>query len=620
MKVICSLVIEMTCGERLHLGLSSISRLFGMIPVVREPPSIYEKIRQAPDDVNLWSLEFFPPKTVLGQANLCERIERMTKSLQPSWVHVTWGTGGSTRDSSLELAARVQNGVFDPEEDVSLVTAPREGACDVCLHLTCTNVDPIYLDDALDRAKRFGIRNILALRGDAPRGEEYWVATDQRFQHAIDLIRYIRARHGDYFCIGMAGFPESLSRGTEADQKRELAFLKEKQDAGAQFIVTQLFYDVDVFVRWYHACRQAGITIPVIPGIMPIQNYSSFLRSVNLCGATVPQHVLDLLEPIRMDDAKVKDMGIELSQGLIRSLRAQTDIHTFHIYTLNLEKSATNVIKGVSDVPSPIPDMPGAETWDEFPNGRYTDARSPAFGEMDGYGASLKLPPTQAVKLWGTPVDEEDISRMFTRYVSGQLPCVPWCDIPVWDETTQLLPMLLRLNMPKAEGGKSWWTVGSQPAVDGCDSSDPVFGFGPQGGYIFQKAFVELFLTQEDKEALVAAIRASERPVTYFAGTCDPASMETNVQKHGLNTVTWGVFPGKEVAQSTIIEEASFRAWRDEAFAIWREWELLFPPRSATRSLLRSIHDQRWLVTVVHHDYKDPSGLWNLLDQVATAP
>lgn len=589
-----------------------------MISTVREPPSIEAKIRQAPKDTNLWSLEFFPPKTVVGQANLYERIERMTQSLQPSWVHVTWGTGGSTFDSSLELAARVQNGIFDPNEDISSVSAPREGACDVCLHLTCTNVDPVYLDEALNSAKRYGIRNILALRGDPPRGEEYWVVTDKRFQHAIDLIRYIRAKHGDYFCIGMAGFPEGLSQGTEADQQREIGFLKQKQDAGAQFIVTQLFYDVDVFVHWYSSCRQAGITIPIIPGIMPIQNYSSFRRMVNLCGASAPQHVLDLLEPIRMDDAKVKELGIQLSMDLIRAVRAQTDIHSFHIYTLNLEKSATRVIKGIANVPFRIPDAPGAETWDEFPNGRYTDTRSPAFGEMDGYGASLKLPPSQAVNLWGAPVEEDDISRMFTRYVSGQLACVPWCDTPVWEETTQLLPMLLRLNMPKAEGGKGWWTVGSQPAVDGCDSSDPVFGFGPQGGYIFQKAFVELFLTQEDKEALVAAIQRSARPVTYFAGTCDPASMETNVQKQGLNTVTWGVFPGKEVAQSTIIEEASFRAWRDEAFAIWREWELLFPPRSATRSLLRNIHDHRWLVTVVHHDYKDPGALWHLLDQVAT--
>ena len=198
----------------------------------------------------------------------------------------------------------------------------------------------------------------------------------------------------------------------------------------------------------------------------------------------------------------------------------------------------------------------------------------------------------------------------------GQLPCMPWCDIPVWNETMEVLPSLVRLNAPRSKGGKNWWTVGSQPAVDGCDSTDPTYGFGPQGGYIFQKAFVELFLTPEDKDALVRHIEASPSPVTYFAGKWDPDSFQTNLERDGLNTVTWGVFPGKEVAQSTIIEEPSFRAWCDEAFAIWREWELLFPPKSATRSLLRKIHDERWLVTVVHHDYKHPDALWKLLDQV----
>ena len=181
----------------------------------------------------------------------------------------------------------------------------------------------------------------------------------------------------------------------------------------------------------------------------------------------------------------------------------------------------------------------------------------------------------------------------------------------------QLLPALLHLNSPPSAGGKAWWTVGSQPAVDGCDSTDPTFGFGPQGGYIFQKAFVELFMNENDKNALVQMIQESPTPVTYFAGKCDPTTFETNLTTSGLNTVTWGVFPGTEVAQSTIIEEASFRAWRDEAFAIWREWELLFPPNSATRSLLRRIHDERWLVTVVQHDYKDPQGLWRLLETVS---
>lgn len=575
------------------------------------------------DDAYVWSLEFFPPRTTLGLANLCARVERMVATLQPGWVHVTWGTGGSTRNVSLELAARVQNGVYDPAEDYTQVKERRPGACDVCLHLTCTNVERTWLDATLQDAKRYGIRNILALRGDPPRSEEYWVATDQRLQNATDLVRYIRERHGDDFCIGVAGHPEGLKHGVECDMQHDLHVLKAKQDAGANFIVTQLFYDIDRFVEWVRMCRAAGITIPIIPGIMPIQNYTMFRRMTNLCGVHAPEDVLAQLEPIKQDDAKVKEEGIHLSVDMIHKVRERTGIQAFHIYTLNLEKSATCVINdlvGVHKAATTGTRQPasGTVTWDEFPNGRYTDARSPAFGEMDGYGASLKVPAEEAVRLWGTPVDTDDIARIFTRFIEGKLSCMPWCDIPVWDETMQVLPALVRLNAPRCEGGKSWWTVGSQPAVDGCDSADATFGFGPPGGYIFQKAFVELFLTREDKEALVAAIAKSPTPVTYYAGTCDPASYETNLGPNGVNTVTWGVFPGKEVAQSTIIEEASFRAWRDEAFAIWREWELLFPPRSRTRSLLRDIHNERWLVTIVHHDYKDPDALWKLLDSVRT--
>lgn len=588
---------------------------------------IDEKLAAGDDDY-VWSLEFFPPKTQEGLANLLERIDRMSQLLGPGWVHVTWGAGGSTRDSSMELAVRVQKGIMDPHKawDDESVRASEESGCDVCLHMTCTNVERTVLDAALVKAKRAGIRNILALRGDPPRGEEYWVASDTQFQHAVDLVRYIKAQHGDYFCIGVAGYPEGFTESTQCDIEQDLAVLKQKEEAGAQFIVTQFFYDAPQFIRWAKRCREAGITLPIIPGVMPIQNYLTFRRMTNLCRVHTPTELLDDLAVVKMDDAKVKELGVQQAVQLIRRIKAETDVRAFHVYTLNLEKSVTYVLQGVEaentrasatrGTPPSLHGPSARETWDEFPNGRYGDARSPAFGELDGYGASLKVRPEEALRLWGTPVDEDDIARLFTAYVSGQLECIPWCDIPVWDETVQLLPALLHLNQPKADGGKSWWTVGSQPAVDGIDSGDATFGFGPSNGFIFQKSFVELFMSEADKNALVKAIEACDAPVTYFAGNSDPASFETNVEPHGLNAVTWGVFPGKEVAQSTIIEEKSFRAWRDEAFAIWGEWEMLFPARSATRNLLRKFHDERWLVTVVHHDYKDADALWTLLEGI----
>ncbi|PWY99146.1 methylenetetrahydrofolate reduct [Testicularia cyperi] len=581
---------------------------------VAHPAHISTKIQNAvAEDQPFWSFEFFPPKTTQGLANLYNRIARMKANLDPSWIHVTWGAGGTTGGKSLELAGRIQKGNLDP--DVALVRKEvaqlgagskrlsqatggetrdhdDQDACDVCLHLTCTNVEKSSLDETLEAAKRLGIRNILALRGDPPRGEEYWVAADDRFQHATDLVTYVRENHGDFFCIGVAGYPEGHADYVDRDLERDMRYLKAKQDAGAQFIVTQLFYDVDQFLSWYRKCREIGITIPILPGIMPIQNYQSFRRMTNLCKAKVPQPILDALEPIKSDDAAVKEYGVSLSIHMI----GRIFLDSYQV--------------------------PETTTWDEFPNGRYGDSRSPAFGEMDGYGISLKVPPQDALRIWGYPVTLQDISHIFASYLEEKIECIPWCDVPLMQETLLIRDHLLALNrLGDADGtgkgtGKGWWSVGSQPAVDGAPSTDAVVGFGPPGGFVFQKSFVELFMSSSDKDELISRIEALgiNSQVTYFAGNAS-GEFCSNLAEDEANTVTWAVFPGKEIVQSTIIEKESFEAWREEAFGIWAEWELLFPKSSATRSLLESIKQDRWLVTVVHHDYKDTNALWNFLAQ-----
>lgn len=469
----------------------------------------------------------------------------------------------------------------------------------------------------------------MALRGDPPRGQEYWVAADDRFQHATDLVKYIRERHGRLFCIGVAGYPESHpdTHGSSTDD--EFMHLLAKQNSGADFIITQLFYDVNAFVIWYRECRRKGVTLPILPGIMPIQNYQSFRRMTSLCKASVPQDVWDRLEPNRHDDAAVKEFGIEHACHLITSIQQQTDIKGFHICTLNLENSVKRLLhklgwveehKIAQPVVTPTASWtPGGSatlqeptTWDEFPNGRYGDARSPAFGEMDGYGVSLKVPPADALKLWGYPASEFDISTIFTNYLKGNLAGIPWCDCPILNETNSIQEELLSLNR------RGWWTVGSQPSVDGIESTDPTFGFGPRLGYIFQKAFVEFFVTEQDMIYLEARIQETNEKsgplLSYFAGN-RRGDFKSNVRRENDQScaVTWGCFAGKEIVQSTIIEEESFKAWSEEAFGIWSEWELLFPLKSPTRNLLHSIGQNRWLVTVIHHDYKREQALWDFL-------
>jgi len=155
------------------------------------------------------------------------------------------------------------------------------------------------IDVALSEAKNAGIQNILALRGDPPRGQENWTKCETGFSYAADLVSYIRKEYGDYFCIGVAGYPEGHI--DNPDKEADLLNLKAKVDAGADYIITQLFYDVDLYLEWVKRARDVGITIPIIPGIMPIQSYGGFKRMTSLCKTFVPNWILEELEPIKVN-------------------------------------------------------------------------------------------------------------------------------------------------------------------------------------------------------------------------------------------------------------------------------------------------------------------------------
>lgn len=581
-------------------------------------------------------------------ANLLDRIARMAK-FDPLFVAFTWGAGGSTEEKTKELA-------FMTQEDYGL---------DTLLHLTCTNMEKAKIDQALSSAREKGLQNILALRGDPPRGQEYWVASDNEFVHAVDLVRYIRQHHGDYFCIGVAGYPEG--HPDSADKQQDIKYLKQKIDAGADFVITQLFYDNEAFISWRQQCVDAGIKVPIIPCIMPIQSYSAFRRMANLCKVNIPQEVLQHFQGVQYDDQSVKDRGVALAKSSIEYLR-QRHIQGFHFSTLNLEKSVGKTLEQVGFIrvsqlngegrqvetsqngrsrtrrlsmenqnsiivvvptgqhgvdefavtPHEAADPrlwstsaegePGvgrSATWDDFPNGRYGDARSPAYGELDGWGVSLKMSPDEARRLWGSPVTEADISQIFASFISGKCPSTPWSDEPPYPETKTISKELTRLI------SRGWWTVGSQPAVHGARSDDSVFGWGPSGGFVFQKAFAEFFISDKDLHQLLDKINGD--PFIRFYAADRQGSFKTNMTSEDANAVTWGVFPGKEIVQPTMIEEISFKAWKQEAFEIWDEWSLLYPPQSPSRKLLNHVADTYWLCNIVHHDFVRPEALWHLL-------
>jgi methylenetetrahydrofolate reductase (NADPH) len=187
-----------------------------------------------------------------------------------------------------------------------------------CMHLTCTDMPKSKIDEALRDAHKAGCTNILALRGDPPREKEKWEATAGGFRYAKDLVTYIRDKYADHFSIGVAGYPEGCDDNVDAVSLMD--HLKEKVDAGADFIVTQMFYDGDRYIEWMNQCREKGITIPIIPGIMPISTYAAFLRRAQWAKCHIPPRWMELLEPIKTDDAEVREIGRTLVVELCRKL------------------------------------------------------------------------------------------------------------------------------------------------------------------------------------------------------------------------------------------------------------------------------------------------------------
>lgn len=286
---------------------------------------IVDKIKEEVENNRaFFSFEYFPPKTEKGRLKLYTTIEEMTK-LNPVFIDVTWGAGGSTSDSTLEICNYTQNALNIETQ----------------MHLTCTNMNEELIKRSLETSYDNGVRNILALRGDPPDGANDWNATDTNFQYSEDLVKYIRTTHGDKMNICVAGYPEGHPGGNYKD---DLQYLKRKVDAGADLIITQLFYDVSAFFKFYQDCREIGIRCPILPGIMPIISYNSFQKMVTFCKVNVPKHVLSHLESIKDDAQAIIDYGIDLCVQMCTEL-IDYGIPGLHFYTMNKPDTTLNVLK-----------------------------------------------------------------------------------------------------------------------------------------------------------------------------------------------------------------------------------------------------------------------------------
>jgi len=297
---------------------------------------VIDKINELSEEKKkFYSFEYFPPKTEVGVSKLQGKLKDMSNfDLKSSNLHphplfmdVTWGAGGSTSDLTLKISSDIQ---------------AKWGVAQ--MHLTCTNMPIEKVQVALEEAKKAGIRNIVALRGDPPKGAEKWEAIEGGFSYATDLVRYIRKNYGDYFGIAVAGYPEGHPESSGVDE--DVMHLKEKINAGADYAITQLFYDVDAFFEWVKKCRKAGITCPLIPGIMPILTYGGFKRMTAFCKTNIPKEIEDTLNSIKDDEKKVKEYGIEVAIKMCNKLIAG-GVPGLHFYTMNEDYSSKKILDGL---------------------------------------------------------------------------------------------------------------------------------------------------------------------------------------------------------------------------------------------------------------------------------
>ena len=273
------------------------------------------------------SFEFFPPKTPEGERNLLEKTIPALMELKPDYCSVTYGAGGTTRDKTIGIVDRIQ----------------REHGLTTMMHLTCVNSTKDELASVLAEAKARGIKNILALRGDPPPGAAEWKATEGGFTYSSQLVEFLKQLGG--FCIGTAGFPEGHI-AQKGGRTADWAFLCEKIAAGADFVITQLFFDNVDFYSFHDYLSIHEVKVPIIPGVLPVSSAKQTKKFTEMCGARLPEGFLKRLDEIGDDDEAAAKFGIQYATEQCRVL-LKSGVQGIHFYTLNKAASTTAIVRNL---------------------------------------------------------------------------------------------------------------------------------------------------------------------------------------------------------------------------------------------------------------------------------
>ncbi|KRX14484.1 putative methylenetetrahydrofolate reductase [Trichinella nelsoni] len=554
-----------------------------------------------------FSLEFFPPHTTEGLINLLKRVDIFANS-QPLFVDVTWVMRSDPASEKVTSSSSLADCILN----FCLL--------DTMLHITSVQYDEKTVLFNLERAKKIGIRNILALRGDIS-DDAHVTTTD--FQYACQLVRFIRSHYGDYFTICVA-------------------------DAGADFIITQLFFNEMHYFKFVSDCRKIGIVVPIIPGILPILSYQSIMKIVQLSKIVIPDSVLTTLESIKENAEAVRNFGISFAVQLCRKLlnREYHVVPGLHFYTLNQEKSileqlgfwkkapvrmfpwkkhtvhslrCREAVRPIYWTGRPKSYLCRTRDWKQFPHSRWGDVGNPTFGDLKHYLFSCidQMDDSCALDMWDKELSTlEHVRDIFCNFIARtpnrhghSVRRLPWNENHLDPAADILKNELIYYN------SNGILTINCQAAVNGLPSSDPIFGWGEANGYIYQKGYLEFFASSTCTTILLNHVQ-NFPSINYHAINFDGSFETFNYDEDATVALTWGVFVGQEIVQPTVASAASFRVWKDEAFDLWQRWAGLYESGSIGRKLLQKIHDDYRLITLIDNDYPQPCSLSALLRAV----
>eukprot|EP00750_Incisomonas_marina_P005199 INCI1379.1.p1 GENE.INCI1379.1~~INCI1379.1.p1 ORF type:complete len:648 (-),score=93.04 INCI1379.1:1328-3271(-) len=477
----------------------------------------------------------------------------------------------------------------------------------------------------------------------------------------------------------------STQSSDAAQQQKALYFkhLKEKVLAGADLIITQLFFDVSKYEVFVKDCADHGITVPILAGMMAPPTITFLRRVTQHYGVSLPG---TMTTKLRMVAHRPMDYNHYITQCVVNQARTLRKMHVpgLHFFTINVESLVHAVLTklGFQETVASRRRLPWRSTgrrnedvrpifwsnrqqsylartssWVSLPTGRWSingalslepGDRAPTSNdeaddathcadrgnhssssneyvtagaggdahEKDSSGdgsqhLSLGWSETERRIYWGNALAYvEDIADTFVKYLRGQIPCLPWCEEELNAETVTIRSDLIKINQ------LGFWTINSQPRVCGVPSTDPTFGWGTPGGYVYQKAYVECFCSAQNLQLLMKAVEDDRHgSMTYIASDVR-GNMYTNSKFRGPNAVTWGVFMNDEVLQPTVVDHEAFMVWKDEAFSLWlKNWAVIYEPDSRASALIHSVHDSYFLVSVVDNDFMH-GNIYSIFDAI----